>query len=204
MGIIMNSSSSIACLAWLGDSSPTDYLQWLGLVASGGFVAWKYTKEKRIERSAAGNRLISELETNEWLRIACQMLDWTARSFLLPEEILKRRVPRSPEEEESYDVLVHSTSKMLGALTQQKRYSTDEVLYRDAFDALLTWLDRLHAGLDAGMFSEKDVQPVGYYVQALFDPRHHGKEAAEVITAFIRNYYDHQRFALLKDRLSGH
>lgn len=191
-------------MAWLGDSSPTDYLQLLGLVASGAFVAWKYSKEKRIERSAAGNRMIAELETNEWLRLACQMLDWTARSFLLPEEILKRRVPRLPEDQERNDILVHSTSLMLGALSEKGEYSPDEVLYRDAFDALLTWLDRLHAGLDAGIYSEKDVRPVAYYVESLFVPRHHGKEATAVITGFIGNYYEHQRFVLLKNRFSGH
>lgn len=192
-----------ACLAWLGSSSPTDYLGVLGIGISGAFVAWRYVEGKRIERSAAGNRMIAELETDEWLRLACQMLDWTARSFQLPDEILKRRIPKPQGEEGGDSILVHSTGKMLGALEEKSEYSADEVLYRDAFDALLTWLDRLHAGLESGIFSERDVRPVNYYVQALFAPRHHGKDAAAAMTGFIRNYYDIGRFDSLRDRLSG-
>ncbi len=193
----------IACLAWLGDSSPTDYLGVIGIALSGAFVGWRYVEEKRIERSAAGNRMVAELETNEWLRLACQMLDWSARSFLLPEEILKRRIPKQSGEDGPDEILVHSSGKMLRALMVKDEYDSDEVLYRDAFDALLTWLDRMHAGLESGIFSERDVRPVSYYVQAMFAPKHHGPEAAAAVTGFIRNYYDMDRFELLRDRLNG-
>lgn len=199
----MISIPQILGLSWLNTSSPTDYLQLLGIGASGAFVAWKYSKEKRIERSAAGNQLISELESSEWLRLACQMLDWTARRFLLPDEILKRRLPLMPDDKGNSEILEHSTSKMLGALKEKEKYNSDEVLYRDTFDSFLTWLDRLHSGLDSGIFSGNDVRPVAYYAQALLAPRHHGQEATTVIKGFIKNYYDLERFELLRDRLTG-
>jgi hypothetical protein len=189
-------------LAWLADSSPTDYIGSIGLVASGIFFTWRYYSEKRVQRSEAGNRIVSELETNEWLRLACQMVDWTSRSIPLPPEITRRTLPDIPRGDGGMVVFQHDTAKMGPALSTPEIWNTETALYRDAFDALLTWLDRLHTGITSGIYTAADVLPVRYYVRQLFNPQHHPKETAAAILHFINTYYEPGRHLELLRRLN--
>jgi hypothetical protein len=148
---------------------------WVGLM--------QYRRAQHWKRAEFLASELKDLFANPKVSAALTMLDWASRRIKLhaienPEDVertlvtiemqcealmphtLPKPVSPSPEQEEQ----VRDGESM-------RRYSLDESIIRDCYDALFDGFDRLGSYLEGGLISAKDLRPyLGYWIGEIAAP----------------------------------
>lgn len=169
----------------------TDLLALIGAVLA----ALKFFSDKRKERSKAGNEVLEQLETDEQLILACRMLDWTARTLEMPKDLVGTAFAGKTE-------FTHTHERMAEALSSKTRYSWEEVAYRDCFDHFFTFLTRVNAALNSGVYEPRDVLPLKYYVDLCLHENKDGTSDKKSINVFLKAFGYYEPINSLYERLS--
>ena len=156
--------------------------------------AGKFFTDKRKERAKAGNKMLEQLETDEQLILACRMLDWTARTLEMPGHLVGPAFAGKTE-------FTHTHGRMARALSDKRRYSWMEVAYRDCFDHFFTFLTRVNAALNSGVYEARDVLPLKYYVDLLIRGNEGNTIDTVVIDAFLKDFGYYEPVRTLRCRL---
>jgi hypothetical protein len=156
---------------------------------------------------------IKELLADRKAANALTMIDWGARRIKLDPEGQPIVVTYAMQSEA---LLPHTRVELsAGAPIESSRasidettlgkFSSNEALIRDCYDALLDRLDRLGSYLETGLLSPADIRPyLGYYVDELAAPAANATEALWNLTLFTYvRFYHFRGIPILFERF-GH
>jgi len=121
----------------------------------------------QFSRRWAGFSSVS-LTTDPLLSLACTLLDWSGRSFEVPSSYHYKL--EDSRFEHNWDSLKRSMSANI-VPDDSGGFNSQEVLYRDIFDHLFTYLDRLNHYVEIKLVNAKDLRILRYYLQEVVSPR---------------------------------
>lgn len=160
-----------------GLDSERDSLAFLVALLGLMFGLWQYYRAQVWEKAKAAHEELRRLEEDEYLSLACLILDWKARKMPVP-------VALRPIVENS-EIFTHSEGLLKRALVQKEHYQHEELIYRDTFDRFFTYLERIDHGIDRNIFNKQDLLPLRHWLNQVFQGKYH---PPEVFADFIEEY----------------
>jgi len=154
--------------------SPDDLIQHLKDLASlaglvGLFIGLcQYVRAQRWKQAEFAAKELDKLTTDPLLSLACTLLDWSGRSFEVPSSYHYKL--EDSRFEHNWGSLKRSMSAKI-APDDSGGFNSQEVLYRDIFDHLFTYLDRLNHYVEIKLINAEDLRVLRYYLQEVVSPR---------------------------------
>ncbi len=159
----------------------------------GGIVALvQWRRDQAWKRAEKLDSMFKEFETSRLIQIACRVLDWNRGKFSFPDG--DRLEFDSSDVEKS--LAVHDSGDDLTFTQTQARL-------RDAYDAILSFFERLEAAIDSGLVdSNQAVTLFGYWVRHMDTMPEHPNCGPKAMR-YIARYGSHSSFNSLCGRLTG-
>lgn len=151
----------------------------LGGLLCGLYQYWIAQKWKKSEFAAS---IVEKLVDDPKLALACQMLDYERRKMIYPEEFQK--ITGTIFFEHNWESL------RIGLATEDTIYEFDwqQTLYRDVFDHLFIFLDKVNGYISINLIDINDVVGLKYWINQIEHPRF---SENDIFTKFIKYYgYD--------------
>jgi len=152
-------------------------------------VQWR--RDQSWKRAEKLDSMYKEFESSRLIQIACRILDWQRGNFSFPDgekfEFEHADVEKS--------LAVHDDGEqMIFTLTQARM--------RDAYDAILSFFERLEAAIDSGLVdAHQAVGLFGYWVRH-FDTMPEHPNCAPRAMRYIARYASHGAFNSLCGRVT--
>jgi hypothetical protein len=148
------------------DLEPT--LKILGSVtALGGFIfgLCQYVKAQHWKRAEFAAKELDKLNSDHLLSMACTLLDWTERKFAIPDAYKYKA--EEPTFIHNWAVLEKAMVPGLVPTDGRPGFSWQEVLYRDVFDHLFTYLDLVNHYIEIKLIKVDDVKILRYWLEQI-------------------------------------
>jgi hypothetical protein len=152
----------------MGTFTVKDLVSILGLAgAAAAFTVglYQYRVAQKWKKSEFAARLLEQLSKDPLLATCCRLLDWSARKIPVPEQY------QALTEEAA---LLHDWDALIEAMAPEERKPTfgwQGVLYRDLFDHLFSYLERINHYITIRLITVDDVASLEYWLRQLADPR---------------------------------
>lgn len=162
----------------------------LGFAFIGGIVALvQWRRDQAWKKADKLDSMYKEFEANRLIQIACRVLDWNRGNFKFPdgEEL------RFTDEDVKKSLVIHGDEDLTFTSTQARM--------RDAYDALLSFFERLESAIEGGLVnSDTALRLFGYWVKHFERmPEHPG--CAELAVKYITRYACLGTFDSLRGRI---
>lgn len=159
----------------------------LGLAGIGGIVAlFQWRRDQAWKQAEKLDAMFKEFEANRLIQIACRVLDWSRGNFKFPdgEEF------RFTESDVEKSLMVHGDEELT--------FTPSQVRMRDAYDALLSFFQRLESALGSGLVDKKAAKNLfGYWVSHFsMMPEH--PQCATAVNRYIQQYASMGSFSRLR------
>lgn len=125
----------------------------------------QYVKAQHWKRAEFAAKELDKLTSDPLLSMACTLLDWTGRTFEVPASY------RFKAEEPSF---IHDWSILEKAMTPslipddgRDGFIWQEVLYRDIFDHLFTYLDLINHYVEIKLIKDEDIKILKYWMEQI-------------------------------------
>ena len=129
------------------------------------FGLYQYYIAQKWKKSEFAARLIEQLSKDPQLSTCCKLLDWSTRSFPVPQQY------RALTEESTF---FHNWETLVAAMMpEQDRgpFEFQEMLYRDLFDHFFHYLERINHYITIRLITINDVVSLEYWLRQLAFPR---------------------------------
>lgn len=138
-----------------------------GVVALGGFAfgLYQYYVAQKWKRSEFAAGLLEQLAADDQLAVCCKMLDWSTRTFAVPE---RYRVLAG------HDTFQHDWRKLAVAMMPEEKkadFDWQGMLYRDLFDHFFDYLERIEHYISIRLVRLEDVRSLRYWLEQIAEPR---------------------------------
>lgn len=150
-------------------------------------VQWR--RDQAWKRAEKLDSMYKEFEGSRLIQIACRVLDWSRGNFKFPdgEEL------RFTDEDVKKSFVVHGDEDLTFTATQTRM--------RDAYDALLSFFERLESAIDGGLVnSEAAMRLFGYWVKH-FDEMPEHPSCSNLSVKYISRYSCLGTFDSLRGRV---
>ena len=163
----------------------------LGIAVIGGMVAlFQWRRDQSWKRAEKLDNLYKEFESARLIQIACRVLDWSRGRFKLPNG-----------EEFSFTVEDVHKSFVIHDSSEDITFTPTQAVMRDAYDALLSFFDRLESAISTGLVDEFHAMCLfGYWVNHLDKMPEHPK-CVGMVVRYIGRYGSITSFDSLVSRL---
>lgn len=162
----------------------------LGLGFLGGIAALvQWRRDQSWKKADKLDSMYKEFEANRLIQIACRVLDWSRGNFKFPdgEEL------RFTEEDVKKSLVVHGD--------QELTFTAAQTRMRDAYDALLSFFERLESAIDGGLVNQGPAMRLfGYWVKHLDEMPEH-PECGTLAMKYIARYASLGTFDSLRGRI---
>lgn len=176
------------------DSIWGDIPTWVGVfgaLIAFGVGLYQYHKAQLWQRSQFVAQQMSAFFADPCIKSALLLLDYSRIR-------LTSAGTRAKEGEEGrvFDdaLLIHSLRLHTAFQNEEERFNQSEMLARESFDALFTWLESFDHFLVAGLVTSKDLSPyLRYWLKIMADPKSGWKppEYYAAVSRFITGYGYH-------------
>jgi hypothetical protein len=132
------------------------------------FGLFQYARAQRWKQAEFAAKELDKLTTDPLLSLACTLLDWSGRPF---------ETPSSYHYKLEKSTFVHCWKSLERSMHPEIApddsggFSPQEVLYRDIFDHLFAYLDRLNHYVEINLVDTKDLSILSYYLEQIARPR---------------------------------
>ena len=145
-----------------------------------GFGLYQYYIAQKWRKSEFAARQLEMLDSNPELSLCCKFLDWSRRDLPVPEKY------KAYTDNKTFE---HNWTVLAEAMIPKRRkgrYTWQQAMYRDHFDRLCEYFQRLNHYLSIGLVTKSDIATVEYWLKELAKPRflHNGDE--RMFIDFIR------------------
>lgn len=164
-----------------------------GLVVLGSLIAlYQWRRDQAWKRTEKLDALYKEFEGNRLIQIACKVMDWSRGNFKFTDG----DAVEFGTEDVQKSLAAHGSDPDLTFTPTQARL-------RDAYDAFLSFLERLEASIDEGLVPEKPAMRLfGYWIRHFTDmPEHPG--CSDKALKYVARYSDKVMFHMLYWRATG-
>jgi hypothetical protein len=134
----------------------------LGTLLAG---VYQYAKAQKWKRSEFAAKELDKLNNDPILSLACTFLDWTGRAFVVPEAY-KHKISKGTFIHD-WDTLAKAMAPDIKPDDGREGFTWQEVLYRDVFDHLFTYLVLLNHYVEIGLVSKKDIFILKYWLEQI-------------------------------------
>jgi hypothetical protein len=158
-------------------------------LATGIVAVTKYIESQRWKKSEFAASLLMRLHTDPELRLACHILDWSARRMKVPEAQMR---------EDLEPTFVHKPETLREAMRaheNKNEFPWPQFVYRDTFDRFFTYLEQVEHFISRRLIRVEDVEPLSYWLTAIRKP-YYMKESP--FTEFLEAYGYKGVFALMR------
>ena len=151
-----------------------------------GWMQWR--RGQAWQRAEQLDKFVVKFESDELLKLASVVLDWTDRTVTFREKAFNVR---------NWEVLSALRDHQL--IEDQNKFPGEQPVLRDAYDALLAFFNRLELGISTGLIDSKPAKAYfRYWLRRLVEfDRHHadpkvldGENPAKLVAAYICVYGD--------------
>ncbi len=128
-----------------------------------GLYQWLIAQRWRKAEFAAAQ--LQRLSSDPALLACCRALDWDSRTLQVPERW------RIEKDELTFQ---HDWKELLPGMqpeNQKKFFSRTQVIYRDLFDELFTYLEQINHFIGIGLIRTEHVESLSYWLRELANPR---------------------------------
>ncbi|MGE4480140.1 MAG: hypothetical protein AB7E76_14260 [Deferribacterales bacterium] len=170
-----------------------DFICWVNenlstLLAFGAFVFGivQYMRAQKWKKAEFAAKEIEKFQNDPDIKFARLLLDSDGRSLRVPESL--------KNEDDTEEFLIHTWEKMEKALDagwwpdDREGYSTEDMLYRDAFDRLFSFFCTIYYHLDRNLIVLEDVGILEYWLERINSPKHYGHKP--IFNEFITTYFE--------------
>jgi hypothetical protein len=180
-----------------------DIISIIGLttgVAGLSFGLYQYYIGQKWKRSELAAELLEKFAYDEKIVTCCQVLDWSVRRISIPEDFYPV-VDECSQNDTLHKkrTFVHSYEELHKALLPEQvkgEFTMQQMIYRDLFDHLFTYLERINHYININLISISDVSGLEYWMRELSNPRFTDQP---VFTSFIDTYeYDGVKELMVK------
>ncbi len=137
------------------------------IIGSGGLIfgLYEYTIAQKWKNSEFASRQLELISNDPILSMCCTCLDWEVRKILVPVQY--REMTEDSTFIHKWDIL---TTAMLPE-SEQASFNWQEVIYRDSFDHLFNYFERIDHYITIRLIITKDVASLEYWLRQIAAPR---------------------------------
>jgi hypothetical protein len=147
------------------------------------FGVTQYMRAQAWTRTEFAWKMVDRLTQDEDLAFCRVLIDWSPRRVKIPERYVELMKP-----EEHRTVFTHSWDKLWIGLTKTEKFSFEEVMYRDLFDAFFSYLDEIERSLATGLVSPANLAGITYWINKVASCKVL-PEGPLVFQPFVQKYY---------------
>jgi hypothetical protein len=159
-----------------------DIVAVLGLfsaLAGFAFGLYEYYIAQKWKKSEFASQLLEQLRNDESLIMCCRMLDWSGRTFAVPQAYSNILTEKTFEH--NWKVLAEAIKPQ----DKKNNFTLLEMLYRDLFDHFFEYLESINHDISIGLITVDDVGSIKYWLQQLAVPQY---VESNIFIDFLRYY----------------
>jgi hypothetical protein len=153
-------------------------------VAGLAFGLYQYYKAQKWKRAEFAAQQLEQLSKDADLELCCKLLDWGVRMSAVPPQYAALTDEK---------VFVHDWRVMAEAMLPEEHaddveWDWQHMMYRDIFDKLFTYLERINHYISIRLISPKDVGSLKYWLEQVRNPRFLPQEQRGLFLRFLNRY----------------
>ena len=156
------------------------------ILALGGlaFGLYQYYIAQKWKRAEFAAQQLEKLSADPELDLCCKLLDWAIRISPVPEKY----AALTDEKTYVHDWRILHQAMLPEESSDKADWDWQHTMYRDTFDKLFNYLERINHYISINLISERDVTTLRYWLEQISDPRFLPPDKRTLFLRYIERY----------------